>query len=258
MQFLTLLTLASALVAPAFAQFREFPKRQTSCPDVLSCHAPSTTDTCCVESPGGLVLLTQFWDYSPPAGPVDSWTIHGLWPDNCDGTFESSCDPARAYPSITDILQSRGETELLDEMSLLWKGLNGDEDLWQHEWAKHGTCMSTLEPTCYGASYENGMEVVDFSRQTVDLHKKLDSFKFLEACGITPSTTKTYSKQEIVDCLTTAHGAVPYIGCSGSNINEIWYFHWVRGKIYGGVYEPTDSTASSTKCPATGIIYTPK
>ena len=24
-------------------------------------------------------LQTQFWDADPSTGPVDSWTIHGLW-----------------------------------------------------------------------------------------------------------------------------------------------------------------------------------
>jgi ribonuclease T2 len=25
------------------------------------------------------MLQTQFWDADPAVGPVDSWTIHGLW-----------------------------------------------------------------------------------------------------------------------------------------------------------------------------------
>lgn len=51
------------------------------CPpvDQLSCHTPDVQDTCCVNSPGGLFLQTQFWDTNPVTGPSDSWTIHGLW-----------------------------------------------------------------------------------------------------------------------------------------------------------------------------------
>lgn len=46
----------------------------------LSCQDSSAAeDTCCVNSPGGLVLLTQFWDTDPVTGPDDSWTLHGLW-----------------------------------------------------------------------------------------------------------------------------------------------------------------------------------
>ena len=46
----------------------------------LSCHnSTAVEDTCCFNSPGGLILLTQFWDTDPATGPDDSWTIHGLW-----------------------------------------------------------------------------------------------------------------------------------------------------------------------------------
>lgn len=46
----------------------------------LSCHNTAPVqDTCCFNYPGGLLLQTQFWDTNPPTGPVDSWTIHGLW-----------------------------------------------------------------------------------------------------------------------------------------------------------------------------------
>lgn len=46
----------------------------------LSCHKTRPVpDTCCYNSPGGLLLLTQFWDAQPAVGPEDSWTLHGLW-----------------------------------------------------------------------------------------------------------------------------------------------------------------------------------
>lgn len=46
----------------------------------LSCHNTTIVqDLCCFNAPGGQLLQTQFWDYSPATGPDDSWTIHGLW-----------------------------------------------------------------------------------------------------------------------------------------------------------------------------------
>ncbi len=45
----------------------------------LSCHNTTSYDTCCLNYPGGHLLLTQFWDTNPATGPSDSWTIHGLW-----------------------------------------------------------------------------------------------------------------------------------------------------------------------------------
>ena len=55
----------------------------------LSCSTENPEDTCCYNHPGGLVLLTEFWDTDPVTGPVDSWTIHGLWyvPDKNTSTL---------------------------------------------------------------------------------------------------------------------------------------------------------------------------
>ena len=91
----------------------------------LSCSSSSVSNTCCTNSPGGLLLQTQFWDYNPETGPLDSWTVHGLWPDNCDGTYQQFCDSNREYTNITSILQSYGQTSLLSYMNTYWKDYQG-------------------------------------------------------------------------------------------------------------------------------------
>lgn len=52
-----------------------------SCPTPqLSCHNTTVVaNLCCFNAPGGQLLQTQFWDTAPATGPVDSWTLHGLW-----------------------------------------------------------------------------------------------------------------------------------------------------------------------------------
>ena len=231
----------------------------SSCPSPeLSCHnTTAQPNLCCFNSPGGALLQTQFLDTNPPTGPDDSWTLHGLWPDNCDGTYEANCDPRRAYTNITDILRAAGADDTLSVMQKYWKDYKGDdESFWEHEWSKHGTCISTLDPSCY-ADYQPTEEVPIFFNRTVSLFQSLPSYEFLSDAGIVPSTTKTYTSAEIQAALSAKHGQEVYLGCSSGALNEIWYFFNVRGTLEAGDFEASVPLASS-KCPATGVKYLPK
>lgn len=150
----------------------------------LSCQNTSAVaDTCCFNAPGGQLLQTQFWDTNPPTGPSNHWTVHGLWPDHCDGSYDSYCDNSRNYTNITQILQAAGKTDLLTYMNTYWKDVNGDdESFWEHEWGKHGTCISTLNPRCY-TGYSPQQEVVDYFQKVVDLFKTLDSYSVGSVLG---------------------------------------------------------------------------
>jgi ribonuclease T2 len=232
----------------------------SSCPSPeLSCHnTTAQANLCCFNSPGGALLQTQFWDTSPPTGPDDSWTVHGLWPDNCDGTYEANCDPKRAYTNITEILQAAGADETLSYMQKYWKDYQGnDESFWEHEWSKHGTCISTLDPSCY-PDYQPTQEVPIFFNRTVSLFQSLPSYSFLSDAGIVPSTSQTYTSADIQAALSKNHdGMEVYLGCSSGALNEIWYFFNVRGTLQDGTFEPSAPLAKS-KCPATGVKYLPK
>ncbi|KAL8940242.1 MAG: hypothetical protein Q9211_002372 [Gyalolechia sp. 1 TL-2023] len=225
----------------------------------LSCqNTTAVADTCCFNAPGGLLLLTQFWDTNPPTGPTNSWTVHGLWPDNCDGTYEQYCDPSREYTNITSIITAAGRTDLLDYMNTYWKDYQGDdESFWEHEWDKHGTCISTLEPSCY-TDYQPQEEVVAYFQKTVDLFKTLDSYAFLSAAGIVPSTTKTYTAAEISAALAKPRGVQVSIHCRNGEMDEIWYYYNVRGSVQTGDFVPSEPDGSKSDCPATGIKYVPK
>ena len=61
-------------------------------------------------------------------------------------------------------------------MDEYWKGINGDEHLWQHEWSKHGTCVSTLEPKCY-TDYQSTQEVVDYFQTAVKLFQTVHTYE---------------------------------------------------------------------------------
>lgn len=103
-----------------------------------------------------------------------------MWnrPDHCDGTYDSNCDTGRAYKNITQILQAFGKTDLLSYMQTYWKNDpddGSDEEFWEHEWETHGTCISTLNPSCY-SGYQPTEEAVDFFQTVVNLFQTLPTY----------------------------------------------------------------------------------
>jgi ribonuclease T2 len=233
---------------------------QTCSNPQLSCHnTTAVADLCCFNAPGGQLLQTQFWDTDPATGPDDSWTIHGLWPDRCDGTYDANCDPSREYTNISSIISSFGKTELLAYMQTYWKDYQGnDETFWEHEWGKHGTCISTLEPECY-SDHTATEEVVDFFQKTVDLFKTLPSYEWLAAAGITPSTSATYTTAAIQSAIAAKRPGVSVtLGCRSGVLDEIWYHYDVRGSVVTGEFVPANPDGTKSTCPATGIKYLPK
>ncbi|OWP03586.1 ribonuclease T [Marssonina coronariae] len=262
----SLLVSASAVTATAgparannFLRFLGLPQN-AACPDPMtSCQNTTVAqDLCCFNAPGGQLLLTQFWDTTPSTGPENSWTIHGLWPDHCDGTYDAYCDPAREYKNITAILEASGKTELLDYMSTFWKDYqNDDENLWEHEWNKHGTCINTLEPKCFDG-YQGQEEVVNYFEIAARTYMGLNSYAILEDAGIVPSTTKTYDLAQIQDALTAFHGHPVSIACTEGRLDEIWYHFHVRGNIVTGDFVPAAPVGGKGDCAATGIRYVPK
>ncbi|ODQ67655.1 ribonuclease T2 [Nadsonia fulvescens var. elongata DSM 6958] len=225
----------------------------------LSCGKSPFKDSCCYESPGGVLLLTQFWDYRPGIGANDTFTLHGLWPDNCDGSFEQFCDRAMEITNATEILLSRGYGELLERVKKVWLSNNGfDERLWLHEFNKHGTCMSTIKSNCYKKDVEPYQYIIDFFQTTLDLYDQLPTFEWLQDAGILPSTETTYTLQEIQSALSKQfNGFNVRLGCKGNALNEIWYFFNLKGSIPAGKFIPIQSLAADS-CPLTGIRFPPK
>ena len=175
-----------------------------------------------------------------------------------DGGYDATCDQSRTYSNISDILTAGGAQDTLDYMQTYWKDYQGDdEDFWSHEWDKHGTCISTLEPTCYD-DYQPTQEVVDYFKRAVEIFKTLPSYEWLAEAGITPSESKTYTSVEIQDALKAKHGNDVTIGCKSGNFNEIWYNYNVKGSVADGEFVSAAPDGTKSTCPKSGIKYLPK
>jgi ribonuclease T2 len=150
------------------------------------------------------------------------------------------------------------DPSLLQYMKKYWTSNTGSaESFWEHEWGKHGTCISTLDPNCY-TDYQPTEEVPDFFSRTVNLFKSLPSYQWLSDAGITPSSSKTYNSDDIQAALSKNHGGKKvYLGCtSAGELDEIWYFYNVRGSLQTGTFVPADSLTDSS-CSG-NVKYLPK
>ncbi|KAG2076934.1 ribonuclease T2 [Suillus decipiens] len=228
----------------------------------ISCSNTNTpaADTCCYESPGGLIMQTQLWDTDVAGSPENSWTIHGLWPDNCDGTYIENCDPSRDYKDIAGLLESQGASSTLDFMQQYWlNDDNSNEEFWEHEWATHGTCYSTLNVDCLPSDSPTGAEAVAFFETVVRVFQTLPTYDWLAQAGITPSYSETYSLSDLLSALETGSGGyTPALTCTRSHkLTSIsWYFN-LRGSVIDGEFVPINTPRDSS-CPRSGIKYLPK
>lgn len=259
-------------------QYRASAASLSGCPadsSELSCHSSRTISpsSCCYNGAltsgakeSGLILGTQFWDAQPSYGPANSTTIHGLWPDYCDGTYPQYCSKTSGLTAWngSDIEEIIGKYDgaLLEYMQEFYVSNDGDEPgFWEHEWQKHGTCFNTLKPACQepeeGQTAQEAA-LVGYFQEIVRQFKAAPTYEWLVDAGIEPSDSKTYTLAEIQGALEDKFGATPYLGCvDGDKLDEFWYYHNTYGPLVGGKYVPVDSTTESN-CNAEGIKWLPK
>ncbi|ORX89174.1 ribonuclease T2 [Basidiobolus meristosporus CBS 931.73] len=218
-----------------------------SCPvDELSCALPSANDTAdaCCSPKYGLVVFTQQW--LTKQGPEDAFTIHGLWPNACNGSFapEQGCDPARQYSNVGEIVQQRN-TSLYELMNEYWVSYTGDNsEFWTHEWDKHGTCVSTLSPSCYGGDYQPYEEMLDYFDSVIQLHQQYDIYTALSGAGISPGGE--YSKLDMVKAVKSSLGVDAWFHCKKDALDEAWIYFNVQGR---NRYVPAQQYRGEAECP---------
>lgn len=204
----------------------------------------------CVETFGGLLLSTHFWtvytgrESSGQILPPGTWTVHGLWPDFCNGSYTQYCDLNRQYdpnpspntttgtpdgtpvpswtgPTIDNWIRDLGRLDLLAWMDEYWIAQNQpNTELWAHEFSKHATCFSTFDVPCYGPKYQEHEEIVDYFETAIKYFLREPTYDWLEKAGITPSNETSYTLSDIEHALAKEYGAVPFVGCSGQRYNE--------------------------------------
>ncbi|KAF9279316.1 ribonuclease T2-like [Linnemannia elongata] len=250
MNFLTIFASLSIIAVSAVSALPVntsiFQPRALTCPaNVLSCSpAASSVDACCVPSYShGLVALVQQWDYR--LSPANEFSIHGLWPDTCSGGQgpTNGCDPARVYTDIKTRLQNYPGTPagFLDEMNTYWSSYKGDNNaFWAHEWRKHGTCVSTLAPSC-SSNYVQDQDVYTYFSTALALRKQYSLYSPLAAAGIHPG--KPTDVDDMHEAIRAFFGFSAQINCKNGTLKEILMFFNVNTN---GTYVLTDAKHAGT------------
>ncbi|KAF4972303.1 hypothetical protein FSARC_1082 [Fusarium sarcochroum] len=250
-QILSLIAAATSVVAIAGSPNVYANKLRDPCQK-----STSEENTCCSLYPTRL-LQTQVWDTRPVAGPLDSWTIHGLWPSHGDGSLPSNCDTNRTYTNITQILNHAGAESTVDEMNKIWVAAEGTNDeLWEEQWAGHGTCFSTLNPECF-IDYDVAEEAVLYFQKAVSLFKRLPTYEWLRDADIVPSYSTTYNLTEIQGALEKQHGSRVSLRCAGKRLQEIGYHFNVTGTLQTGDFTTAGAIGAWDDCPEQ-VLYEPK
>ncbi|KAJ3411107.1 ribonuclease T2-like [Chytridiales sp. JEL 0842] len=181
-----------------------------------------------VNSSGSPNILTQL--------PKNAFTVHGLWPDYCNGAYnttDAGCDPSRAYHDLQPRLESllsHTDPAFLTSLKTYWQAANGDSNwMWSHEWTKHGTCHSQINPECYGDSYTPNKDVLDYFRVSMLLREQINVFKIFAKNGIVPSKQKTYTRAELNAALEKSMGFKGGMQCvtndkGDSFLSEVWVY----------------------------------
>lgn len=130
------------------------------------------------------------------------------------------------------------------------------EDFWAHEWETHGTCVSTLEPSCF-TGYTTGQEVIPYFETIVQLFQKLNTYQALVNAGIEPSSDKTYDLVDLQDAVQQATGLVPDFTCKKSDLSTVQYYLNAQGPLQDGKFVASHASRK-TECPKTGIKWLPK
>ncbi|KAJ3097073.1 ribonuclease T2-like [Phlyctochytrium bullatum] len=230
MHKLTLALAVSAAALAASAAYCPMPSNFYCPPSAIACQNDTLTgkpyDSCCVGT-DGLVVFSMNWTAGHLMNPdrrknwfdlekvkqqpKDVWTIHGLWPDHCDGTYSNDdrgCDyPNRYYEDVETRLKAIAPASLMEKIFTYWPSGNGDYQWFlSHEFTKHGTCLSVLDPPCYGPNYKKDQDVLDYFVASMAIFERFPLYKIFAKHSIVPSTERTYLRSEFHAALRAETG----------------------------------------------------
>ncbi|RWS21172.1 ribonuclease Oy-like protein [Leptotrombidium deliense] len=133
--------------------------------------------------------------------PENRWTIHGTWPTNI---FQ----PHPHYCCVQPDLDQKVINNLIDGLNKYWPScVKRNEEFWQHEWNKHGTCS-------YGSPMLSGQQ--NYFTGTLKLYHYINLNAGLQTLRITPHSfgrKSAYALEQIRFALFQIYGKRVTFSC---------------------------------------------
>lgn len=175
--------------------------------------------------PGSYCDTQKSCCYPTSGKPAADFGIHGLWPNNNDGSYPSNCDPNSPF-------NPREISDLTTSMRRNWPTLacpsGSGVDFWSHEWEKHGTCSESV------------LDQHGYFQKALSLKQQVNLLTALTSAGIRPNG-QSYSLSSITDAIKESTGYTPWIECNSDTSGNRQLYQ---------VYLCVDSSASNLiECP---------
>ncbi len=113
-----------------------------------------------------------------------SLTLHGLWPEDNDGTWPSTCTKEKFNPKTVADLGP-------DRFATLWPNVKASEHskahyaFWGHEWSKHGTCTGLSQDEYFDTALKHFLPTPSIVREKYG--KELPASDLLKAYRVDQS-----------------------------------------------------------------------
>lgn len=131
---------------------------------------------------------------------MTSWTVHGIWPTKLGTRGPNFCNSSWHF-------QEKQIFDIEPYLIKYWGNIYAEQSrtsLWQHEWAKHGTCAAQLPQLDSERKYfEKGLQWV----------MQYDILAVLTKSNILPSDVETRTVRDIFKAVNDAFGVDPAIDC---------------------------------------------
>lgn len=101
----------------------------------------------------------------------DTYMIHGLWPQTDENHYPSYCE---------DVEYIFPDDNILESMQQMWKGC--DDELWSHEWKKHGSCMKKQINITENDFFNITLQLFDSHRFLLETNCDLENENCIMGC----------------------------------------------------------------------------